>query len=115
MEPSDEKVVSATIAWLERFVIGLNLCPFARAIHVKNQIRYVVSHARKSSALLEDLRQELILMSASSTAASIQVGMSIDEFSKSHGLTTGVRNLSQLILNKVKYCAELGLSSLIEN
>jgi hypothetical protein len=54
-------------------------------------------------------------MSASSTAASIQVGMSIDEFSKSHGLTTGVRNLSQLILNKVKYCAELGLSSLIEN
>ena len=60
MEPSDEKVVSATIAWLERFVIGLNLCPFARAIHVKNHIRYVVSHARKSSVLLEDLRQELL-------------------------------------------------------
>ena len=67
MEPSDEKVVSATIAWLERFVIGLNLCPFARAIHVKNQIRYVVSHARKSSVLLEDLRQELISFAGSSS------------------------------------------------
>ncbi len=66
MEPSDEKVVSATIAWLERFVIGLNLCPFARAIHVKNQIRYVVSHAQKSSLLLEDLRQELIAFAGSS-------------------------------------------------
>ena len=54
-------------------------------------------------------------MSTSSAASPIQVAVSIDEFSKSHGLTTGVRNLSQLILNEVKYCAELGLSSLIEN
>jgi len=59
VEPTDEIVVSATIAWLEKFVIGLNLCPFAKAIHVKNQIRYVVSQARRSSGLLDELRHEL--------------------------------------------------------
>ena len=63
----------------------------------------------------KDLRQELILMSTRSADSPIQVRMSVDEISKSHGLTTGVRNRSQLILNEVKHCAELGLSSFIEN
>jgi len=54
-------------------------------------------------------------MSAGSADSPIQVRMPVDEISKSHGLTTGVRNRSQLILNEVKHCAELGLRSLIEN
>lgn len=28
--------------WLERAVIGLNLCPFAKAVHVKSQVHYAV-------------------------------------------------------------------------
>ena len=35
-------IIANTVAWLEKAVIGLNLCPFAKAVHVKKQIRYVV-------------------------------------------------------------------------
>lgn len=34
-----------TRRWLERAVIGLNLCPFAKAVHIKGQIRYAVHSA----------------------------------------------------------------------
>jgi hypothetical protein len=54
--------VAATRAWLERAVIGLNLCPFAKAVHVKDQIRYVVSDAATPEALLTDLLVELKLL-----------------------------------------------------
>jgi hypothetical protein len=57
--PSDEAVLAATRRWLERAVIGLNLCPFAKAVHVKDQIRYVVSAARTPENLLADLICEL--------------------------------------------------------
>lgn len=45
--------------WLERAVIGLNLCPFAKGVHVKGQIHYTVSRARTSQELLQDLIVEL--------------------------------------------------------
>jgi uncharacterized protein len=48
-----------TKIWLERAVIGLNLCPFAKAVHVKGQIRYVVSEANTVEALVENLLLEL--------------------------------------------------------
>ena len=56
---SDEDVVVATRRWLERAVIGLNLCPFAKAVAVKNQIRWVVSRATSEDELLTDLIAEL--------------------------------------------------------
>jgi uncharacterized protein len=48
-----------TQRWLERAVIGLNLCPFAKVVHVKQQIHYVVSHATSRLALRAELSQEL--------------------------------------------------------
>ncbi|MEO6972964.1 MAG: DUF1415 domain-containing protein [Rhodoferax sp.] len=45
--------------WLERAVIGLNLCPFAKAVHVKGQVHYAVSAASDPQALLDDLELEL--------------------------------------------------------
>lgn len=56
---TDTDIINATQAWLEKAVIGLNLCPFAKAVHVKQQIRYVVSAATTPEALLEDLLNEL--------------------------------------------------------
>ncbi|KFN48343.1 DUF1415 domain-containing protein [Arenimonas composti] len=61
---TDAHVVAATRVWLEKAVIGLNLCPFAKAVHVKRQIRYVVSHAGDVEALLADLLHELQLLAA---------------------------------------------------
>jgi hypothetical protein len=52
-------IIADTVQWLERAVIGLNLCPFAKAVHVKKQIRYVVSDARTADALCEQLLDEL--------------------------------------------------------
>jgi hypothetical protein len=48
-----------TRRWLEAAVIGLNLCPFAKAAHGKGQIRWVLSKARDPEALLADLVREL--------------------------------------------------------
>lgn len=49
-----------TRRWLERAVIGLNLCPFAKAVAAKGQVRYVLSEADTEEALLEDLGAELL-------------------------------------------------------
>ena len=51
--------IEETTAWLEKAVIGLNLCPFAKAVHSKGQIRWVLSDATEPAALLELLVQEL--------------------------------------------------------
>jgi len=48
-----------TRAWLERAVIGLNLCPFAKSVHVKGQVYYAISPAHTPQDLLEDLKREL--------------------------------------------------------
>ena len=55
-------VIAATRHWLEVAVIGLNLCPFAKAVHVKRQIRYVLTQAGSDSELLAVLRDELSLL-----------------------------------------------------
>lgn len=58
------EVIGTTRDWLLRAVIGLNLCPFAKAVHVKQQIRYVVSEAQTPDALLDELERELAFINA---------------------------------------------------
>lgn len=55
----DDVVIAQTKLWLEKAVIGLNLCPFAKGVHIKDQIRYFVSHATTSEELIKDLIAEL--------------------------------------------------------
>ena len=50
--------VAETLAWVDRAVIGLNLCPFARAVRVKGQLRCVVSNATDTETLLRTLCDE---------------------------------------------------------
>lgn len=57
--PDAETVLLETRAWLTQIVIALELCPFAKAVHVKAQIRYRVSEAESPEALLEELLTEL--------------------------------------------------------
>ena len=59
---TEEQVLADTRHWLEKAVIGLNLCPFARSVYVKNQVRIVVSQARHLDAFLDDLDRELDLL-----------------------------------------------------
>jgi hypothetical protein len=55
-------VLTRTQLWVERAVIGLNLCPFAKAVHAKRQIRYSVTGATTGEELLAELAQELTLL-----------------------------------------------------
>ncbi|TCW32167.1 DUF1415 domain-containing protein [Gulbenkiania mobilis] len=61
---NDETIIAATRVWLEKAVIGLNLCPFAKSVYVKDQVRIVVSHAPHVDAFLEELDAELEHLSA---------------------------------------------------
>ncbi len=68
-EAAVETVLADTRAWLERAVIGLSLCPFAKVVYAGNRIRYCVSAATDEHALLDDLARELSTLEA--TPASV--------------------------------------------
>ncbi|GAA6143518.1 DUF1415 domain-containing protein [Hydrogenophaga sp. 5NK40-0174] len=60
----DQTIITSTRHWIEKAVIGLNLCPFARSVWAKKQVRIVVSHAKHVDGLLEDLDRELDLLAS---------------------------------------------------
>jgi hypothetical protein len=64
----DDDIIAAMREWVEKAVIGLNLCPFAKAVYVKQQVRFVVSHAPHLDGLLEDLDHELDVLAAADPA-----------------------------------------------
>ncbi|GAA4329173.1 DUF1415 domain-containing protein [Variovorax defluvii] len=53
-----EQALKDTQRWLERAVIGLNLCPFAKAVHVRGQIHYAVYEEAEEGGLLDALLGE---------------------------------------------------------
>ena len=62
--PATDTVIADTVRWLERAVIGLNLCPFAKGVHVKGQIHYAVAPSADPDDLLPLLRAELLALHA---------------------------------------------------
>lgn len=63
--PADTRadhVIARTRAWVDRAVIGLNLCPFAKAVQAKGQVRYTVSDAADTDGLLAVLCDEMRLL-----------------------------------------------------
>jgi hypothetical protein len=65
MGGSDENIyVRDTQRWLERAVIGLNLCPFAKAVHVKGLVHFTVSASDDPSGVLRDFAVELDALAA---------------------------------------------------
>ncbi len=63
-QSDDTVVVKDTRRWLQRAVIGLNLCPFAKAVDAKGQIHYAVSRSVGFKDLLADLGPELKTLAA---------------------------------------------------
>lgn len=68
-DPFPADPIADTRRWLERAVIGLNLCPFAKAVHAKGQVRFVLSDATTPEALLAQLGAELALLRDADPAA----------------------------------------------
>lgn len=61
---SHDDILAATRHWLARAVIGLNLCPFAKSVYVKDQVRYAISEATTLEEALVDLETELRALEA---------------------------------------------------
>jgi len=59
-----DAIIAETRDWIEKAVIGLNLCPFAKAVYVSDRIRYCVSEADSADSLLADLSRELRVLQA---------------------------------------------------
>jgi len=55
----EEVAVADTRRWLERAVVGLNLCPFAKSVLVKNQVHIVATPAQDRAEILEAFAREL--------------------------------------------------------
>jgi hypothetical protein len=58
------RVIAATSGWLDRVVIGLGLCPFAKAVQARKQVRYRVTEAATAGELLTVLEEELRALAA---------------------------------------------------
>ncbi|MEM9385684.1 MAG: DUF1415 domain-containing protein [Pseudomonadota bacterium] len=58
----DETVECATRRWLERFVVGMGLCPFAASPLAQDRVRFVVSAASEEGALLVALQEEIAFL-----------------------------------------------------
>ena len=61
-------VIAATVRWVEKAVIGLDLCPFARGVHTGGRIRYAVTAAANTDELIDVLVEELDLLAAAADA-----------------------------------------------
>ena len=64
---SDSPVIQQTRAWVESFVIGLNLCPFAKRELDKGRIRFTETAAASALELTTVLETELELLSGDDT------------------------------------------------
>lgn len=67
--PAADAVIADTRRWLERAVIGLGLCPFAKSVLTRDQVRLVVSAATTPEALAADLAAELQRLAAADPQA----------------------------------------------
>lgn len=61
---NDKEIILAVRQWVETFVVGMNLCPFAKRELVKNRVRFVTTAATTAEQLLQVLQTELELLNA---------------------------------------------------
>jgi hypothetical protein len=104
--PTNHSVIAATRAWVDRVVIGLNLCPFAKAVQARGQVRYVLSAARDEAALQAELVDELLALvaadpSVTDTTLLIHPQVLADFFDYSRFLPRAARQLKALKLDGV--------------
>ncbi|MGN6260317.1 MAG: DUF1415 domain-containing protein [Ralstonia sp.] len=102
--------VATVQRWLEDAVIGLNLCPFAKAVHVKQQIRYAVSRATMDGDVLDHLRAEADLLHATPAVqidTTLLIVPALADFLDFHSLT----ERAESVLAKAGYEGELQLAS----
>ena len=64
---SGSAAIAATRCWVEKVVVGMNLCPFARPVVETGRIRFVVSDADDFEPALTDFAEELARLDTDET------------------------------------------------
>ena len=67
--PTEQIALADTRRWLERAVVGLNLCPFAKSVMVKHQVHFAVTSAVDAAGALDAFEQELTALVAADAAS----------------------------------------------
>lgn len=93
----DATVIADTRHWLERAVIGLNLCPFAKGVHAKGQVHYAVAREGDAQGVLRAFREELAALLASAAderdTTLLIVPQGQDDFHRFHALVGQVERI----------------------
>ncbi len=58
--PDEKKVIAEVKCWIEKAVIGLDLCPFAKPVYEQGKIHYIISSSEQVDGLMFDLHQQLL-------------------------------------------------------
>jgi len=58
--PDEQKVIAEVKCWIEKAVIGLDLCPFAKPVYEHGKIHYFISPSERVDGLMFDLHQQLL-------------------------------------------------------
>ena len=94
---ASETALAATRRWLERAVIGLNLCPFAKAVLAKQQVHFAATPADQPDAILRDFGRELdelvALDAAERDTTLLVIPQGMDDFLAFHALTARAERL----------------------
>jgi hypothetical protein len=55
----NQKIIKTVKNWIEQFIIGYNICPFARKVFITERIKYVVNSSTDDEIILQAFLQEL--------------------------------------------------------
>lgn len=111
VHPHASEALNTCQRWLERAVIGLNLCPYARAPHIAGRIRWVVSEATDTDALVDELLRELDLLRASDPAEIETTVLVIAHLLADFDDYLDMLAAAEALLDALGYAGELQLAS----
>ncbi|AKQ59804.1 DUF1415 domain-containing protein [Bordetella hinzii] len=106
-----QSVADEVRRWVDRAVIGLNLCPFAKAVQIKGQVRYAVSDATDAEGVLQDLESELMLLSEADPEAIDTTLLILPEALPDFYDFNDFEELSERLLKRMRLVGELQVAT----
>lgn len=106
-----QSVADEVRRWVDRAVIGLNLCPFAKAVQIKGRVRYAVSDATDAEGVLQDLESELMLLSEADPEAIDTTLLILPEALPDFYDFNDFEELSERLLKRMRLVGELQVAT----
>jgi hypothetical protein len=110
-----EDVEAQTWQWLDKAVIGLNLCPFAKKPRANNQIKFVISQADNSNDLTNELLTELAFLSDTPAEQTDTTVIVIPKFLADFTDYLHVLDVADMLIDQMGYRGTFQLASFHPN